>query len=283
MSMSKVQNRDARLKALAVADSGVNEGMTLDTILSSVTHDEENKGMVVLDGIMAQDEKGSDLSDILLAGITHAKSQGVNVGMDAIDLSIAAVGMIADSALVTMDGINTIDGSGVVATAVAFNQYVILNSNINGLDGNIGDMEAIKDGSKDNIKFKVFSFNPEITDGMGDIGDNTVLTPQNVSLPMAFATRDLEMVGTRGVISYVFDIKAKSTDAGNYPIGRGETELVIGSTGIRLNDYEVSTQEKKPKRTITMPNDKQVTLTVDYALGKVTVDLEDNVYYSRGY
>ena len=275
MSKSTVKNREMRLGGLTIAMGGANEAITLDAVIGQATHDEGNKGLVSLDGILSQDEKGVDLAGILVAGVTQAQSQGVQVSADAIDLSIATANMIADSNLVTMDGINSVDGSGVIATATAFNQYVILNSNINGLDGNIGDMEAMKNGDKNNIKFKVYSFNPEVTNGMGDIGDNTILTPANVSLPMAFATREFTAVKTTAVLSYVLDVKAKVGDGANYPIGRGVTELIIGDTGIALNDYEVSTQETIPKRQITVDG-KQITLEVNYALGTVTVTLEDD-------
>ena len=281
MSKSTVKNRDGRLGGLTIAMGGANEAITLDAVISQATHNEGNKGLVALDGILSQDEKGVDLAGILVAGIKQAQSQGMNISADAIDLSIATANMIADSSLVSMDGINSVDGSGVIATATAFNQYVILNSNINGLDGNIGDMEAIKAGDKNNIKFKVYSFNPEVTNGMGDIGDNTILTPANVSLPMAFATREFTAVKADLVLSYVLDVKAKVGDGANYPIGRGVTELIIGDTGISLNDYEVSSQETVPKRQITYDG-KQITLEVDYALGTITVTLEDNATLPNG-
>ena len=274
MSKSTVKNRDARLSGLAVAMDGASEQITLDAVITQATHDESNKGLVTLDSILALDEKGSDLASILVGGIELAKSQGVRVSADAIDLSIATASMLAES-MVSMDGIQSVDGSGVVATATAFNQYIILNSNINGLDGNIGDMEAIRAGDKANIKFKLFSFNPEVVNGMGSLADNTILTPQNVSLPMAFATRDLELVKEALVTSYTFDVKAKLGGA-NYAIGRGVSELIIGDTGIALNDYEVSAQETTPKRTVTLANGKSVTMTVNYSAGTVVVALEDD-------
>ena len=281
MSKSTVNNREARLGGLAVAMSGANEAVTLDTVISSATHDAENENLVALDTILAQDENGADLSAILVGGVEHAQSQGVRVSADAIDLSIATASMLADGNLVSMDGINSVDGSGVVATATAFNQYIILNSNIAGLDGNIGDMEAIRNGDKSNIKFKLYSFNPEVTNGMGDLADNTILTPKNVSLPMAFATRDLVTAKEDLVLTYTFDIKAKSGGA-NYAIGRGVSELIIGDTGIALNDYEVAMQETNPKRTITLANGKQVTMTVNYTAGTIVVVLEDNLTLDNG-
>lgn len=282
MSKSTVDNRGARLKGFEIAMSGAHEGVTLDAVIDKITHDETNEKFVKLDGLLGQDEKANDLATILGSGITFAKSQGVNVSADAIDLSIATASMLADTNLVTMDGINSVDGSGVVATATAFNQYVILNSAINGLDGNIADMESIKQGDKSNIKFKLYSFNPEVVNGMGSVVDNTILTPQNVSLPMAFAQRNLELTKADLVLTYTFDVKAKDADAGNYKIGRGVTELIIGDTGIALNDYEVSAQETAPKRTITLSNGKSVTLQVNYDAGTAVVTLEDNATLANG-
>lgn len=282
MSKSTVNNREARLSGLAIAMGGANDAVTLDAVIAHATHDEANKGLVTLDGILSQDENGSDLAGVLTSGIDFAVAQGVRVSADAIDLSIATASMIADSNLVNMDGINSVDGSGVVATATAFNQYIILNSNINGLDGNIGDMEALRNGDKNNIKFKVYSFNPEATDGMGSIADNTILTPQNVSLPMAFASRDMMMEKADLVLTYTFDITAKDGGA-NYPIGRGVTELIIGDTGISLNDYEVSAQETKPKREITIPaSGEQLSIVVDYVAGTVLVTLATNTTLPNG-
>ncbi len=282
MSKSTVDNREARLNGFKIAMSGAHEDVTLDAVINKITHDETNEKFVTLDGLLGQDEKANDLATILGAGIAFAKSQGVHVSVDAIDLSIATASMLADSNLVTMDGINSVDGSGVIATATAFNQYVILNSAINGLDGNIADMESIKSGDKSNIKFKLYSFNPEAVNGMGSVVDNTILTPQNVSLPMAFAQRNLELAKVNLVLTYTFDIKAKDADAGNYKIGRGVTELIIGDTGIALNDYEVSAQETAPKRTITLANGKSVTLQVNYDAGTAVVTLEDNLTLADG-
>lgn len=283
MSKSTVKNREARLKGLAMAMSGANKEVTLDTVMGYAVHDEENKGLVTLDAILSQDKDGMDLAEIMAAGVAQAQTNGFAVTADAVDLAISTANMIADTKMVSMDGVNSVDGSGVIATATAFNQYVILNSNIPGLDGNIGDMEAVKAGDKSNIKFKLYSFNPEVTNGMGAIGDGTILTPKNVSLPMAFATRDLVMTKADTVLSYTFDVKKKDTDTENYKIGKGVTELIIGDTGIALNDYEASAQETKPKREITLPsNNKQVSLVVDYAAGTATVTLEDNATLENG-
>lgn len=278
MSHLKLMARKQNLAGISVGLSGALPDVSMDAVIGQVV--ESGDKLVQLDGIMPQGEHAHSLKDTLLAGISSAQDSGVNVSEDAIDLSIATAGKIYDS-MVNMDGIDSVDGSGVVATAVAFNQYVILNSNIKGLDGNIGDMEAIKAGDKDNLKFKCYSFNPVAKTGMGDIADNTVLTPANVSLPMAFAKRSFATAKESTVLSYTFDVKKKTGDGDNYAIGRGVTEVIIGDTGISLNDYEVSAQETKPKRTITYDG-KQIDMTVDYEAGTVVVTLEDDATLADG-
>jgi len=272
MSKSTVQNRESRLKGLAVALSGANDAVTLDAVFDKVTHDDENKGLVKLDAILAQDENAESLAGILASGVALAKDNGVLVTADAIDLSIHTAEALADQ-LVTMDGINSVDGSAVVATATAFNQYVILNSNIAGLDGNIADMEALRGGDKNNTKFKIYSFNPEVVDGMGDIEDKTILTPKNVSKVMALASRDMVQEVESGVTEYTFHTIDK-VGSKYYAIGRGVTELILGDTGIVLNDYEVSAQETNPIRTVTLDGG-QVTMKLTYDDGKIEVTVED--------
>lgn len=278
MSQHTVIARENNLAGIGLALGQEREDVTLDSVVGLAVGSEK---LATMDALMPSGDSAHSLQDTIVAGIHSAQASGVQVTADAIDLSIAVAGMLHDTKLVTMDGIDSVDGSGIVASAVAFNQYVILNSNIKGLDGNISDMEAIKSGDKTNTKFKLYSFNPMVTEGMGDLADETILTPQNASSPMAFATRRETIVKADLVTSYVFDIKAKSDDTGNYKIGRGTTEVIIGDTGISLNDYEVSAQETKPKRTITL-NDKQIDMVVDYALGKVTITLEDNATLANG-
>ncbi|MFT7880420.1 MAG: hypothetical protein ABXS91_08510 [Sulfurimonas sp.] len=278
MSHLKLMARKQNLAGINVGLSSSNEEVTLDAVITQAVQSGDK--LVQLDEIMPSGEHAHGLADTLLAGIQVAQNEGVNVSADAIDLSIATAGMVMDS-MVSMDGIDSVDGSGIVATAVAFNQYVILNSNIAGLDGNIGDMEALKQGDKDNLKFKCYTFNPIATDGMGDIADGTVITPANASKTMALAKRSFTATKESTVLTYTFDVKAK-TGGDNYAIGRGTTEVIIGDTGISLNDYEVSAQESKPKRTITTEAGKQIDMVVDYAAGTIVVTLEDDATLADG-
>lgn len=270
--------REANIEGISLALGQSRPDVTLDSVIDVVVSE---GSLATLDEIVSFSQEDFGMKDILTAEITAAR-QHMPVAADAIDLSIAAAAMIADSNLVKMDGINSVDGSGVVATAVAFNQYVILNSNIPGLDGNISDMEAIKQGDTDNQKFKLYSFNPIVTAGMGDVADNTRITPANAASTMALAQRNKTFVKADTVLSYVFDVKAKSTDVANYAIGRGVTEVTIGDTGIMLNDFDANKQEKKPKRTITLDSGKSVEMVVDYAAGTVTITLEDNATLANG-
>jgi len=276
--MSQQIVRDANISAIALALGREREDVTMDAVITQATIGSEK--LTQLDAIMPQaneEGKGSHgVAETLLSGISQAQASGVLVTADAIDLSIATAAAIQDSRLVQMDGIDSVDGGGIVATAVAFNQYIILNSNIAGLDGNISDME-----DKSNRKFKIYSFNPTVTEGMGDLADDTLLTPQNVTLPMAFTARRETFTKADTVLTYTFDIKKKSSDAGNYKIGRGTSEVIIGDTGLSLNDYEVANQETKPKRTITY-NDKQIEMVVDYAAGTIVITLEDNATLPNG-
>ncbi|NOR56999.1 MAG: hypothetical protein GQ474_00570 [Sulfurimonas sp.] len=274
MSKHTIAKRDNNLNAINLALDTSSE-VSLDAVMSEAV---KADALVTLDGLMPQGDNAHSVTDTMLASIQLAQGNGIEVSSDAIDLSISTSAMIADS-MVEMDGINTADGSAIVATATAFNQYVILNSNIKGIDGNIGDMEAVKGGDKNNTKFKLYAFNPTVTKGMGDLADGTLITPQTATLNMAFAQRETTFVKTNLVLSYVFNVKAIAGGA-NFAIGRGQTEVVIGDTGLVLNDYEVSAQEVKPKRTITY-NDKQIDMVIDYVAGTVTVTLEDNVTLSN--
>ncbi|MGW8169648.1 MAG: hypothetical protein ACWGHH_06555 [Sulfurovaceae bacterium] len=248
-------------------NKGLNGDKLGETISNTLSMDESFE---TLDGILAGGEKEVDLCGITMNTIASAQHNGVNISADAIDASIEVAKQIGESDLMSMDGIQSVDGSGIVASVVALNQYYILNSNIAGLDGNIADMEST---GKDNLTYKVFSANPIVTKGMGDLADGTALTPLNAGQIMAHTMRNGELVIADAVLSYTFNVKKLSTDSSNYGIARGVTEVVIGDTGISLNDYGVAAQETIPKRTVTIGG-KQVTMTVNYTAGTVVVAIE---------
>ena len=129
-------------------------GDAVAEVLAKATGNHES--FTTLDGIMGKDEEARlSLAQVTLDMIENGTESGAMVLASDVDAMIGVAKQIGESDLVTLDGVQSIEGSGVIASAVAVNQFVIKNSQIGGLIGNISDMELAGSVNDKNIKFKI--------------------------------------------------------------------------------------------------------------------------------
>ena len=248
------------------------DGLTRDSISNLVDAViADNEDVTRLDDIVSKTEEVPSLKDTIVDSIMQTVESGDIVTLDALESALSAVNSIAT---VRKDSINNMQGGEIVGTLVAANIQSILSSNLPGFEGNIPDMVAL--GGRDNTKFQVLSVVPVSTVGMGNFGAGETITSVNASDTMASSEREEVQVFVQNTLTYTFNAKAKFDDASNYPLERGKNEITIGSTGVEINDYEVSTTEASASRIITIDG-ITYTGTFDYDAGTIVLDVSANI------
>ena len=267
MTQAQIERAEQRAKALGEAQR---DETKLDAMLGDIFQsDGTSEAFVAMDGVLTGEDAEAELSvkDITAGMMNTPTNSGEPLSGTTMDAMIATTANVAEKG-VTMDGVNSVAGSGILASFTAMHQYIIKNSQIGGLVGHISELSTEKAGNA--LKATVFSLIPHVTKGMGGLEDGDTLTPLNFTKPMILSKRMGVLVVEDGVPDYTFNVKAKDSDTGNFAVEHGVTSVILGDTGLELDDYESKPQETAPVREITV-NGNQVKMTVNKAAGTVSV------------
>ena len=267
----------ARQKVQGFLSDALREGATLDAIqdaTSTIVASSDN--LQTLDAIIAKSSQGDTLSTI----IAKTVSSFPDATQDSIVTALGVASQIAkrvqdENQHFTLDSIENVKGGEVLGSLVAINIMTILSSTLPFV-GEIADFVPMQ-GSKDNVKFQMFTVNPIVKNGMGELEDGEILNSSNAGKAMAFAERDDVQSFVTDTLEYTFDVKKKDGDSDNYPMERGVNEVVINlGNGIFVNDFDAQAMEKTATRTVSVDG---VTYTVefDYDGGKITLKISENI------